>query len=308
MGMEKLYHLDMQYIRDPKFFGPIKLFQIGRMYCKPTTVVDSHFHIDWFELTIITAGSGSVYTNGVKCPVKRGDIYLSYPCDVHKIESDAKDPLKYDFFSFSVLDKALATEFGKIVQTHYPPDARTFQDERIQTLIQNAIREFDSEKFGRHSLLDAIFTQVLVYLVRKFQGIPQPDKFDTVKESEAFCYRIMNYVDTHIYSMKNLSEISEVMGYSFGYITALFKKVTSHTLSQYYNERKFETARLLVVEQRLKISEIAELLNYSSVYAFSKAFRKWFGYSPREYVIEYEEKKRQNSPRDEEEEESTASE
>ncbi len=291
MRMDTIYHLDLNYVKTPKLFGKIKLYQIGRMFCKPTTVINTHVHLDWFELTSIVSGSGTVTTNGVATPVHRGDIYLSFPCDAHKIEPDPDDPLKFDFFSFSVDDKQLSAELGRIVQ-HSSPQERTFRDDRVQALIQNAITEFNEEKFAQQSLLSGVFTQVLIYLIRNFQGVAQADKFSTVKDPEALCYRIMNYIDTHIYSIKNLSEISEVMGYSTGYISTLFKKTTSHTLAQYYNDRKFETARLLVIERRLKISEIAELLNYSSVYAFSKAFYKWFGCSPRDYANDYDRKKR----------------
>ncbi len=292
MGHDALYHMDLNYLKNPKLFGRMKLYQIGRMFCKPTTVIDTHVHVDWFELTIIISGSGKITTNGIETPVGRGDIHLSFPCDAHKIESDRADPLKFDFFSFSVSDRQLAAELASLVQVHYPAQKRTFRDERIQSLIQNAITEFNEERFGQHAVLSGIFGQAIVYLIRDFQGAAPAEKFSTVKDSEALCYRIMNYVDTHIYSLKNLSEVAEAMGYSAGYISTLFKKTTSHTLLQYYNERKFETARLLVVERRLKISEIAELLNYSSVYAFSKAFDNWFGVSPRDYANEYERQKR----------------
>ena len=39
----------------------------------------------------------------------------------------------------------------------------------------------------------------------------------------------------------------------------------------------------LLEENRLTVTKIAEMLNYASVYAFSKAFRKHYGLSPRAY-------------------------
>ena len=82
---------------------------------------------------------------------------------------------------------------------------------------------------------------------------------------------------------KNLEELAGGMGYSYGYLSTVFKKVTSNTLLDYYQNKKFEMARLLVLEKKLKVREIAEMLNYSSVYAFSKAFKKHFGTSPGNY-------------------------
>ena len=72
-------------------------------------------------------------------------------------------------------------------------------------------------------------------------------------------------------------------GYSYGYLSALFKKTTSHTLAHYYYEKKLDVARLLILEERFTITEISEMLNYASVYSFSKAFSKRFGVAPRVY-------------------------
>ena len=93
----------------------------------------------------------------------------------------------------------------------------------------------------------------------------------------------MNYIDTHIYSLKNLEDLADITDYSYGYLSALFKKTTSNTLSNYYHEKKLDAARLLILENKYKIIEIAEMLNYTSVYSFSKAFSNRYGVSPRNY-------------------------
>ena len=94
----------------------------------------------------------------------------------------------------------------------------------------------------------------------------------------------MNYIDTHIYSLKNLDELCEVFDYSYGYLSAIYKKTTSNTLSGYFREKRLDSARLLLLENRLTITEISELLNYTSVYSFSKAFKEYYGLSPKNYI------------------------
>lgn len=50
------------------------------------------------------------------------------------------------------------------------------------------------------------------------------------------------------------------------------------------NDVFFQTsaaARLLLNEGKLNITKIAELLNYSSIYSFSKAFKEKYGVSPK---------------------------
>ena len=83
--------------------------------------------------------------------------------------------------------------------------------------------------------------------------------------------------------MKSLSELSEVTSYSYVYLSHLFTKVTSGKLSDYYRNRRIEAAKLLLNEGKLQVGEIAELLNFSNIYHFSRAFKDHCGISPNRY-------------------------
>ena len=281
--MNKEYHLSRNYFQDPLKFGNISVSQIGRLFCSNDTVIDTHIHLDLFELTIVTDGKGITTTNNVPVPVEKGDIYLSLPCDSHKIVSDSEKPLKYDFFAFTCSDECFQRELEHIAANYHSANTRIIHNERIRSLISNAIAELNQEHVYSQQLLSSIFQQVIIYIIRGFQGIT-PEKYsDTVTHAEALCYRLMNYIDTHIYSLKNLEDLADITDYSYGYLSALFKKTTSNTLSNYYHEKKLDAARLLILENKYKIIEIAEMLNYTSVYSFSKAFSNRYGVSPRNY-------------------------
>ena len=275
------YHLDNNFIFNPRVYGNVVLYQIGRLYSKRNSVVDAHAQKS-FELTIVRGGVGTVTTNGVPTRVTGGDVYLSFPCETHKIESDFSDPLKFDFFAFDTTDEVLKNEFERIMLEYASADKRVFHDERIVFLVGNATSEFNQNGFCSEELLKNILSQILVYVVRNFRAVAE-ERAERITDAETLCYRLMNYIDTHVYSMKRLEELADVMGYSYGYLSALYKKTTSNTLAEYYREKKLEIARLLVLEKKLKIGEIAEMLNYTSVYAFSKAFKKRFGMSPENY-------------------------
>lgn len=276
------YHLDNNFLVEPRRYGDVRLYQIGRLYSKRTTVVEEHVQ-KVFELTIVRGGAGIVSTNGVPVRVSRGDVYLSYPCETHKIESDFDDPLKYDFFAFDTECERHKGELERIMLEYSGADKRVFSDERISFLVGNAISELNQNGFCSTELLENIFSQIMIYVVRGFRPTANGEYHDRITAPEALCYRLMNYIDTHVYSMKRLEELSDVMGYSYGYLSTLYKKTTSGTLADYYKNKKLDIARMLVIEDKLKMYEIAEALNYASVYAFSKAFKTYFGSSPENY-------------------------
>ena len=281
--MTSTYHLDYNYFQHPLNFENISIRQIGRMYCEKNGVIEEHIHTDLYELTIVTEGEGLIYSNKIPTKVSRGDIYLSLPCDAHEIISDGEKPLKYDFIAFLPIDGEIKTELEKIAEDFHSPNNRVFHDERIRQITGNAIAEIKEDKIYSHELLSSLFKQMIIYLIRGFQNIKPDRQVDTVTDAEVLCYKLMNYIDTHIYSMKSLEELSYITDYSYGYLSTLFKKTTSNTLSHYYREKKLDAARLLILENRLKITEISDMLGYASVYAFSKAFSNKFGLSPRIY-------------------------
>ena len=83
--------------------------------------------------------------------------------------------------------------------------------------------------------------------------------------------------------MQGLDELSDLTGYNYSYLSALFRRVTSESLCDYYRNRRLETARLHIAENALSITAVAELLRYSSIYTFSRAFKNRYGLSPEQY-------------------------
>ena len=281
--MEPAYHFMRQNFFHPTDFDGTKIFQIGRAFCHRTSVINTHIHLDLFELTIVTGGKGIITINGTPLQVQKNDIHLAFPRDAHKIESDSADPLKYDFIAFHTDDATFRQELLNIEKNYRPANKRIIREEHISALVGNAIDEYSTTKIYSQKLLSSIFYEMLIYLVRAFQNITPEKPTKRAKNVDTLCIQIMNYIDNHIFTMKNLEDIAPVMGYCYRYLSTVFKKTTSITISRYFHEKKLEVSRMMVEEGDYKISEIAEKLNYSTSFAFSNAFSAKFGCSPRTY-------------------------
>lgn len=273
------YHLDNHYAENPLRFGDVYLVQIGRRYCDPTELIPAHPHLNWFELTIITYGQGVISTNGEETRVQAGDIYLSFPCDVHEIRASETSKLEYDFFSFYCENKALKKDLKGVIRNMRSVNERVFKDEKISDLVKNAITEFSvKNQMYSTELLTDIFRVILIYLIRDFNGVKDTPK--NVTESEILCFQLMNYIDTHVYSIYRLEDLASKFNYNYSYLSNLFKRTTGKTLSEYLQHRKMQVAKTLVLERKKNIGEIAEMLGYN-LYSFSKAFKQTYGVSPK---------------------------
>ncbi len=74
--------------------------------------------------------------------------------------------------------------------------------------------------------------------------------------------------------------ISEKLGYDYTYLSTIFSDVTGTTIQQYIIIHKIERVKELLLYDELNLSEIADLLNYSSSAHLSNQFKKITGLSP----------------------------
>ena len=281
--MENFYHINNFYPQNPLRFGSTHLIQMGRIYCKGASECPEHFQTDFFELTVVTGGHGTVGVRGADIQVKEGDIVVSFPAETHRIVSDRSEPLRYDFFAFNSDDPIIKEELDGITALFKDPSDRLIRNHRIEKLVEAGINELcDGTAPLSKRLLTNILDEIIIRLIRVYGEKKSAVMHADTTNSETFCYRIMNYIDTHIFSMKALTDVSEITGYNYSYLSALFKSTTGRTLSDYYKTARLKAARTLVRENKLTVSKIAEMLNYSSVYVLSRAYKTEFGVPPTE--------------------------
>jgi AraC-like DNA-binding protein len=271
------YHFDKNFAFNPLDFGDFNLIQAGRRYLDEHAAVGDHTHLDWFELTVATKGSAKVYTDGEFCSISKGDIYLSFPGDIHDIRTE-NEKLDYDYFSFYCKGGALQKAYDGVWQYKRQYNSRVFKDEKIQYLLTALIAEFALSDEFSSEVISNVCRQIIIYAAR--DTLKSVQVSTDVSDAKVLCQQLMNYLDTHIYTVKNLEELGDVFSYNYSYLSDLFKKTTATTLCEYFRNRKLETARLLILKKSKSITEISDLLGYSSPFTFSRAYKKRYGYPP----------------------------
>ena len=79
----------------------------------------------------------------------------------------------------------------------------------------------------------------------------------------------------------NLSDfLSSQLNRDYNYISNLFSEVEGRTIEKYFIAQRIEKVKELLVYDELSLSEIANLLNYSSVAYLSNQFKKVTGLTP----------------------------
>ena len=277
LAMNKWYHLDKHHIQNPVQCEGYLLYQTGRIFCDEHYLVDEHSHLEWIELTVVTDGLGKVSANGIAVPVKKGDVFVSFPCDTHQVISSPDNPLKFDFLTYFPTDENMLASLETLFPKFAPAQSRIISGQKIAPLVQEIIAEADSNGLFSQKLIGSLLQQISIHIIRCFENAESVMQKTSVTQ---LCYSIMNYIDTHIFSISSLGDLENVSGYNYSYLSALFHDVCGQTLSSYFRHARLNGARRLIGEKTLTLTEIATLLGYSSLYSFSKAYKAYFGISP----------------------------
>lgn len=81
----------------------------------------------------------------------------------------------------------------------------------------------------------------------------------------------------------SVSKLAQQLNFSSDHFIRLFKAQTNQTPNEYIVNNRIMAAQSLLLRTNLSIQEIANTLNYSDPYYFSKQFKKISGSSPRKY-------------------------
>ena len=94
--------------------------------------------------------------------------------------------------------------------------------------------------------------------------------------------KIKTYLNENLKSA-SLENTADFCNFSPGYLSKLFKQKTNKTFSDYLGELKMKKAADLLMDTSYKHYNIAEFLGYEDARNFSRAFKNYYGMSPKEY-------------------------
>ncbi|AIQ45802.1 hypothetical protein R70723_07845 [Paenibacillus sp. FSL R7-0273] len=95
--------------------------------------------------------------------------------------------------------------------------------------------------------------------------------------------RVLDYIDDSFTEDLLLSEVARNFRLSTGYASALVKRETGSTYSDYVTAKRLQLARQLLADPELSIHEIVQRIGYKDYFHFNKLFKKHFGVTPSKY-------------------------
>lgn len=105
----------------------------------------------------------------------------------------------------------------------------------------------------------------------------------SIKDYSPIVQKTIVIIESDLSANLTLSTLAEQQSLSAGYLSALFKKETGKTVTEYIREKRIKHAAYLLSTTHLQIQTVALHCGIMDVQYFSKTFKKQMGKTPKEY-------------------------
>lgn len=94
---------------------------------------------------------------------------------------------------------------------------------------------------------------------------------------------ILYYIDHNYHNNIKLESIAPLFGYNSAYLGKIFNRTVGESFNSYVDHVRIDHSKELLLQNKLKVYEISELIGYKNVDYFHKKFKKYVGMSPAEF-------------------------
>lgn len=112
------------------------------------------------------------------------------------------------------------------------------------------------------------------------EGMASLDRIDTIKK----------YIEEHIREKIYVEDLAKLIYVNDQHLMRIFKKSTGQSVTEYITQRRIILASHLLKSSDYSINFIADCVGCENYSYFTKLFKKYTGYTPREYRTRFKDK------------------
>ena len=229
----------------------------------------------YWELTYVDKGELLTTIDGVSYHLKQGDLIFYAPMQFHTQSTFEKISSSYLTINFKMNFNHADLLCNKIFSLK--------RDSYF--IVTKLIEELSNDNLYSNDLSLCYLKQLIIQMLRlnnsHFHSKPTTHMQQTYENE--LLNDILLYIDNNIYEKISVSTLCEHFCISTSMLHSLFRKNMNNTAKNYINELKLSKSKELIRNSTQTLSEISEMLGFSSIHYFSKKFKSYFNISPTEY-------------------------
>ena len=229
----------------------------------------------YWELTYVDKGELLTTIDRVSYHLKQGDLIFYAPMQFHTQSTFEKISRSYLTINFKMNFNHADLLCNKIFSLK--------RDSYF--IVTRLIEELSNDNLYSDDLSLCYLKELIIQMLRlnnsHFHSKPTTHMQQTYENE--LLNDILLYIDNNIYEKISVSTLCEHFCISTSMLHSLFRKNMNNTAKNYINELKLSKSKELIRNSTHTLSEISEMLGFSSIHYFSKKFKSYFNISPTEY-------------------------
>ena len=229
----------------------------------------------YWELTYVDKGELLTTIDGVSYHLKQGDLIFYAPMQFHTQSTFEKISSSYLTINFKMNFNHADLLCNKIFSLQ--------RDSYF--IVTRLIEELSNDNLYSDDLSLCYLKELIIQMLRldnsHFHSKPTTHMQQTYENE--LLNDILLYIDDNIYEKISVSTLCDHFCISTSMLHSLFRKNMNNTAKNYINELKLSKSKELIRNSTHTLSEISEMLGFSSIHYFSKKFKSYFNISPTEY-------------------------
>lgn len=228
------------------------------------------------ELTYVDKGSIHSVADGLDLVLDQGDMAVYGPDQWHMQYADPDCAPSYITVTFDLVGNNLSSLFNRKFRT----------PQKAVQLLQAMLRERDTNDAYSADMLMCLLNQLLLTILRESDNTAEAPlrTANAINSENEVVGHAQRFISDNIRLKLSVPAVAREVGVSPSYLTALFHKNLQISPGEYIRRAKLQESKVMIREGKMNFTEIAQLLQYSTVHHFSRQFKEKFGITPTEYA------------------------
>lgn len=149
-----------------------------------------------------------------------------------------------------------------------------------QSALADLFKKYSLDTLEADSMAPAALKSVIRMIVLEIIFCNKKNYEKIVSPLDERFINAIQYIHANPGTRMSISSLASIAGFSPSYFARYFKKHMGVTVGQYVDHVQMYNAKQLLIHTQLPVKEITCRLGFSDHSAFSKKFKKHFGFSP----------------------------
>ena len=230
---------------------------------------------EYYELVYIDHGELDTTVENKEYHLEKYDLILYYPGQFHAQSTESDKTCSYLTITFA-MDCKLDNELkNKVFHTN----------KEIYQVLSKYMKAIQSQGYlsSEYAMLHLKEVIILLYQSECHEEIESSTTMQEHYEN-TLLNEILVFIHNNINTAFTVEDICQKFSVSRSTLQTLFNTNIKITPKQYISNLKLKQAKLLIQEHKYTISEISDILGFTSIHYFSRKFKLQFGVSPTDYA------------------------